>query len=90
MRRSSRPTSCWWRSASPGSSADRVYAQLGLGVEPGTVAVGAGGATAVPGVFAAGDCVRGADLIVTAIAEGRAAAAAIHAHLARAAAAPAA
>ena len=45
---------------------------------------------ACPGVFAAGDCVRGADLIVTAIAEGRAAAAAIHAHLARVAAAPAA
>ena len=44
----------------------------------------------MPGVFAAGDCVRGADLIVTAIAEGRAAAAAIHAHLARAVAAPAA
>ncbi len=73
-----------------GVEPDPVYAQLGLGVEPGTVAVGPGGATAVPGVFAAGDCVRGADLIVTAIAEGRAAAAAIDAHLAGAVAAPAA
>ena len=41
-------------------------------------------------MFAAGDCVRGADLIVTAIAVGRAAAAAVHTHLARVAAAPAA
>ena len=37
--------------------------------------------TAADGVFAAGDCVRGADLIVTAIADGRAAAAAVTAHL---------
>ena len=36
-----------------------------------TMAVDAGFATSVPGVFAAGDCVRGADLIVTAIADGR-------------------
>ena len=73
-----------------GVEPDPVYAQLGVDCAPGTVAVGAGGATAVPGVFAAGDCVRGADLIVTAIAEGRAAAAAVHTHLARVAAAPAA
>jgi glutamate synthase (NADPH/NADH) small chain len=73
-----------------GVEPDPVYAQLGLDVAAGTVAVGAGGATAVPGVFAAGDCVRGADLIVTAIAEGRTAAAAVHAHLARVTAAPAA
>jgi glutamate synthase (NADPH) small chain len=65
-----------------GVEADPVYEQLGVTVTAGTVAVGAGGDTGVPGVFAAGDCVLGADLIVTAIAEGRAAAARIHAHLA--------
>jgi glutamate synthase (NADPH/NADH) small chain len=68
---------------------DPVHAQLGVTVEAGTVAAGPGGTTGVPGVFAAGDCVRGADLIVTAIAEGRAAAAAVHAHLLAAAAVPA-
>jgi glutamate synthase (NADPH/NADH) small chain len=73
-----------------GVEADPVYAQLGLDGQRDTVAVAAGGATAVPGVFAAGDCVRGADLIVTAVAEGRAAAAAIHANLARVAAGSAA
>jgi glutamate synthase (NADPH/NADH) small chain len=73
-----------------GVEPDPIHAQLGLAVEAGTIAVGAGGATAVPGVFAAGDCVRGADLIVTAVAAGRAGAAAINAHLARVAAAPAA
>ncbi len=61
---------------------DPVYDQLGVTVTAGTVAAGAAGATGAPGVFAAGDCVRGADLIVTAIAEGRAAAAGIHARLA--------
>jgi glutamate synthase (NADPH) small chain len=69
---------------------DPVYVQFGVDVANGTVAAGPGGDTGVPGVFAAGDCVRGADLIVTAIADGRAAAAAVHAQLARAAAAPAA
>ena len=38
--------------------------------------------TAADGVFAAGDCVRGADLIVTAIADGRRAAAAADRYLA--------
>jgi glutamate synthase (NADPH/NADH) small chain len=37
--------------------------------------------TAAPGVFVAGDMHRGASLIVWAIAEGRSAAAAIHAYL---------
>ena len=69
---------------------DPVYGQLGVNVASGTVAAGPGGSTSVPGAFAAGDCVRGADLIVTAIAEGRAAAAGIHAHLAQIAASPAA
>ncbi len=51
-----------------------------LGVRPttrGTIA-----ADPAPSVFAAGDCVRGADLIVTAIAEGRAVAERVHRHLA--------
>jgi glutamate synthase (NADPH) small chain len=60
-----------------------VFGQLGVSVAAGTVAARPGGATDVAGVYAAGDCVRGADLIVTAIAEGRAAAAGIHARLAR-------
>jgi len=68
---------------------DPIYAQLGVTVEGGTVSAGPGGDTGVPGIFAAGDCVRGADLIVTAIAEGRAAAAAVHARLTAAAAVPA-
>ena len=43
----------------------------------GTIAGEAG-----PAVFAAGDCVRGADLIVTAIADGRAVADRVDRHLA--------
>jgi glutamate synthase (NADPH/NADH) small chain len=39
--------------------------------------------TSLPGVFAAGDIVRGASLVVWAIRDGRDAAAAIHAHLAQ-------
>lgn len=46
-----------------------------------TVPVDGAFQTVAHGVFAAGDCVRGADLIVTAIADGRAAAAAANAHL---------
>ena len=38
-------------------------------------------ATSVPGVFACGDATRGASLIVWAIAEGRAAAAAVDRYL---------
>jgi glutamate synthase (NADPH/NADH) small chain len=60
---------------------DPLYRQLGVTLAGGTVAAGPGGETGVPGVFAAGDCVRGADLIVTAIAEGRAAARAVDARL---------
>ncbi|MEU5997897.1 glutamate synthase subunit beta [Streptomyces sp. NPDC047197] len=52
--------------------------QLGLDVEDrGTLARDADFATNVPGVFAAGDAARGQSLIVWAIAEGRAAAAAV-------------
>ena len=54
---------------------DPVYRDVEL-TGRGTVAVD-GLATSLAGVFAAGDCVRGADLVVTAIADGRAAAAAV-------------
>ena len=37
--------------------------------------------TSRPGVFAGGDCVNGADLVVTALADARIAAAAIHRYL---------
>ncbi len=51
---------------------DALYADLGVALTPRTtVDVGRDFQTSVPGVFAAGDCVRGADLIVTAIADGR-------------------
>ncbi|MFF9061445.1 glutamate synthase subunit beta [Streptomyces sp. NPDC101213] len=61
---------------------DGLTEQLGLALEPrGTVARDAGFATNVPGVFAAGDAARGQSLIVWAIAEGRAVAAAVDRHL---------
>ena len=37
--------------------------------------------TSRPGVFAGGDCVNGADLVVTALADGRRAAETIHTYL---------
>jgi glutamate synthase (NADPH/NADH) small chain len=49
--------------------------------EQGTVPCGQDWQTSTPGVFVAGDAHRGASLIVWAIAEGRAAAASIHAYL---------
>ncbi|GIH05009.1 glutamate synthase [Rhizocola hellebori] len=55
----------------------------------GTVACGEDWQTASPGVFVAGDAHRGASLIVWAIAEGRAAAASIHAYLGGAGSLPA-
>ena len=56
-------------------SDDPLYAQLGARARAARpVPVDASFATAVDGVFAAGDCVRGADLIVQAIADGREAA----------------
>ncbi|MEV5428753.1 glutamate synthase subunit beta [Streptomyces sp. NPDC052701] len=58
--------------------ADGLIDGLGLELEPrGTLARDAGFATNVPGVFAAGDAARGQSLIVWAIAEGRAVAAAV-------------
>ncbi|MCM1974888.1 MULTISPECIES: glutamate synthase subunit beta [Streptomyces] len=57
---------------------DGLIDQLGLELEPrGTIARDADFATNVPGVFAAGDAARGQSLIVWAIAEGRAVAAAV-------------
>ncbi|MGY3201000.1 glutamate synthase subunit beta [Streptomyces sp. TE5632] len=62
--------------------ADGLVSGLGLELEPrGTIARDAGFATNVPDVFAAGDAARGQSLIVWAIAEGRAVAAAVDRHL---------
>jgi glutamate synthase (NADPH) small chain len=62
--------------------ADGLVDQLGLAMEPrGTISRDAGFATNVAGVFAAGDAARGQSLIVWAIAEGRAVAAAVDRHL---------
>ncbi|MBA2948268.1 glutamate synthase subunit beta [Streptomyces himalayensis] len=61
---------------------DGLIDQLGLALdERGTITRDAGFATNVPGVFAAGDAARGQSLIVWAIAEGRAVAAAVDRHL---------
>ena len=59
-----------------GVESDPVYAACGAEIgDRGTVV------STPAGVFAAGDCVRGADLVVTAIAEGRRAAARADAYL---------
>jgi glutamate synthase (NADPH/NADH) small chain len=66
------------------TGADRAGLLAGLGVaidQRGNVARDTSFATSVPGVFAAGDIGRGQSLIVWAIAEGRAAAAAVDACL---------
>ncbi|MER6569524.1 glutamate synthase subunit beta [Streptomyces sp. NPDC001093] len=61
---------------------DGLIGQLGLTLDPrGTIARDDGFATNVPGVFAAGDAARGQSLIVWAIAEGRAVAAAVDRYL---------
>ncbi len=61
---------------------DGLIGQLGLALQPrGTIARDDGFATNVPGVFAAGDAARGQSLIVWAIAEGRAVAAAVDRYL---------
>jgi glutamate synthase (NADPH/NADH) small chain len=66
--------------------ADGLAASLGVGVSArGTIETDGGLGTDVENVFACGDCVRGADLIVTAIADGRRAAEAVERALARAA-----
>ncbi|WP_037860731.1 glutamate synthase subunit beta [Streptomyces sp. NRRL S-340] len=61
---------------------DGLVDQLGIELAPrGTVVRGPDFATSVPGVFAAGDAARGQSLIVWAIAEGRAVAAAVDRYL---------
>ncbi len=77
-------------------AADLVIAALGYEAEPlpalwalpdlavtarGTLRVDARFATSMPGVFAAGDIVRGASLVVWALCEGRDCADAIHGYL---------
>jgi glutamate synthase (NADPH/NADH) small chain len=65
-----------------GPEPDGVVAQLGLSLdERGTIARDASYQASVPGVFVAGDAGRGQSLVVWAIAEGRAAAAAVDRHL---------
>jgi glutamate synthase (NADPH/NADH) small chain len=71
-----------------GPDAAPLMAQLGLATR-GPVDCGPDWQTSVPGVFVAGDMHRGASLIVWAIAEGRAAAASIHAYLGGAGSLPA-
>ena len=56
---------------------DRELQTRTLDVAPGT------GRTSLPGVFAAGDIVRGASLAVWAVRQGQDAAAAIHTYLSR-------
>jgi glutamate synthase (NADPH) small chain len=65
-----------------GTDAVQALSQFGVDrTARGTIAVGEDWQTSAPGVFAAGDAHKGASLIVWAIAEGRAAAAAIHSYL---------
>ena len=65
-----------------GPEQDGIVEQLGVELDQrGNIARGASFATNVPGVFVAGDAGRGQSLIVWAIAEGRAAAAAVDAYL---------
>ncbi|MDR3360020.1 MAG: glutamate synthase subunit beta [Bifidobacteriaceae bacterium] len=65
-----------------GPEAASLEAQLGLALTPrGALARDAGYATAKEGVFVAGDAGRGQSLVVWAIAEGRACAAAVDAYL---------
>jgi glutamate synthase (NADPH/NADH) small chain len=60
-----------------------LTAELGLELDRGSgISVDASYATSLPGVFAAGDAMRGASLIVWAIADGRAAARSVDRYLA--------
>jgi len=66
-----------------GTDAVDALAQLEVEVDPvtGVVSVDETWQTSAPGVFACGDCQRGASLIVWAIAEGRACASAVDSYL---------
>jgi glutamate synthase (NADPH/NADH) small chain len=65
-----------------GTEEGPLISQLGLRRSPsGAIPCGPDWQTDAPGVFVAGDMHRGASLLVWAIAEGRAAAAAVHAYL---------
>jgi glutamate synthase (NADPH/NADH) small chain len=65
-----------------GAEPASLVGKLGVALDSaGRVRCGPDWQTAVPGVFACGDAVRGASLVVWAIAEGRAAAAAVDRHL---------
>lgn len=65
-----------------GAAAEELVSELGLEVlAGGRIAANSLSHTNVPGVFALGDAVRGASLVVHAIADGRTAAQAIDAHL---------
>ncbi|GIG66026.1 glutamate synthase subunit beta [Phytomonospora endophytica] len=65
-----------------GTEEQPLLSQLGVArSRRGNIDCGSDWQTEAPGVFVAGDAHRGASLIVWAIAEGRAAAAAIHAYL---------
>ncbi|MCT1998268.1 glutamate synthase subunit beta [Brachybacterium muris] len=65
-----------------GPGGDSLLDSLGVARDRrGNIEHSANWETDVPGVFTAGDCARGQSLIVWAIAEGRAAAAAVDAHL---------
>jgi glutamate synthase (NADPH/NADH) small chain len=57
---------------------DPIAADLMPELRDGRIAVDADRRTSLPGVFAGGDCVAGADLTVTAVQDGKLAAAAIH------------
>ena len=78
----SRPTSCSsrWASSVPSGAAWSTSSAC-PSTSAGSIVRDAGYRSDVPGVFVAGDAGRGQSLIVWAIAEGRAAAAAVDAHL---------
>ncbi|ABM39311.1 NAD(P)-dependent oxidoreductase [Polaromonas naphthalenivorans] len=61
-----------------------VLTESGLAMQGGRIKTAADGATSLPGVWAGGDCrTGGLDLTVEAVAHGKAAAQAIHAHISR-------
>ncbi len=64
-----------------GTESRAIESELGVPLESGTVVRDEGYQTSAPGVFVAGDAGRGQSLIVWAIAEGRAAAAAVDRYL---------